>query len=763
VIDRTAARVALRHRCSAAGLAALVAVAGLVLSCSAAAALAWNSRDNAQAQMDRRSALAEEAVTAETRRYVDVLRSTAAAAGAFTELTAAKFGEIAAALPSMRLAGATSLAFLVPASDAQVSDVQALWRQRGAKNLVLDTKGSGREHIFSIFSVPLDGSTAPASGIDVSQSAEPTAALTEARRSGHATVSETYHLLRDANLPPAQRQLSFVLSAPVHHDVAGVREFRGWVLMGLRGQDFATTTLRRVSQQLLDITLIAPNAAQQSTVVATLRAPVTGARDLSRSLIVPVANRQWTLQVAANGRRLPGATSGLPTAIAVGGTAFTGLLTVLVFVLATGRRRAHAQVKAATAGLVGAEATARAEHALLTAVLESISDGVGVVDEHGEFLLHNPAAKAMLGVGEDVGGVENWQAHYGIYLSDGRTPFPAEQLPLARALAGERIDQQEMVIRNPGRPDAMMISVSAQPLRARDRPGAVAVFHDITARKQAEAELQNELARRLASEAELREFAGVVAHDLNAPLAAVCGYAEVLRDDLQAGLAAEPTVDKILAGVARMRDLIDDLLTYTTARDGACHLQPVDLQAVVSAVITERTDHLRAAARTGGGGLFPDIYTGPLPSVTADPAMLRQLLDNLIGNALKYTVPGQPARVDISAHARDGDTTVRVEIADRGIGIPPGEHEQVFSSFHRAHASHSYTGTGLGLAICQRIIDRHGGRIGVTDNPGGGSRFWFTLNAASDSRHPSEGEAAPQQGPAFISAEADEASDPRRR
>nr|WP_239320528.1 ATP-binding protein [Planomonospora parontospora] len=107
--------------------------------------------------------------------------------------------------------------------------------------------------------------------------------------------------------------------------------------------------------------------------------------------------------------------------------------------------------------------------------------------------------------------------------------------------------------------------------------------------------------------------------------------------------------------------------------------------------------------------------------------MIRQLLTNLIGNAIKYTPPGHAAHVDITG-TRTGDGRVCVEIADRGIGIPPGEHQAIFAGFHRAATG--YTGTGLGLAICQRIVERHGGTITATDNPGGGARFTFTLPTA---------------------------------
>jgi signal transduction histidine kinase len=179
-----------------------------------------------------------------------------------------------------------------------------------------------------------------------------------------------------------------------------------------------------------------------------------------------------------------------------------------------------------------------------------------------------------------------------------------------------------------------------------------------------------------------------------------------------------------------MSRLINDLLAYTTARDAPLSLQPVDLHAVAAQIIWQRTNHLR-----GAGTPMPDISLGPLPSVTADPSMIRHLLDNLIGNGLKYVPTGESAHLDITADRRpDGWTDV--EVADRGIGIPDAAKPYVFDTFYRANHDTDHPGTGLGLAICRRIVDRHGGTIGVTDNPGGGTRFRFALPPVDRTIHP---------------------------
>jgi signal transduction histidine kinase len=188
---------------------------------------------------------------------------------------------------------------------------------------------------------------------------------------------------------------------------------------------------------------------------------------------------------------------------------------------------------------------------------------------------------------------------------------------------------------------------------------------------------------------------------------------------------ARTALDRVMRTVDRMAALIDTLLAYTTSRDAPLRRCTVALGPLVDDVIQGRTGHLRP-----GSGPAPDIYVGDLPEVDADPGMLRHVVDNLIGNALKYVPAGRGARIDVTAE--DGpDGWTRVEIADRGIGIPDEDKPSIFESFHRARTAAGYAGTGLGLAICRRIVERHGGVIGVSDNPGGGARFHFTLPLAA--------------------------------
>jgi signal transduction histidine kinase len=698
-------------------LAANVLIVGLTATLLTAGTLRADRHDSAARVMDQRTSVARVAVAGEAGRYRDLLQAVAAGLGTNARLTAGDFRAATAPLAAAGLLGASSVAYVVPARTGEVAATQAFWRDRGATGLRLAPSGSHAEHYFSIFQRSLTAAATPVRpGLDVAPSAEGTAALTESRRTGRPVVSDTYVLLRDRGLPPDRQQLSFLFAAPIYvaATVPGqYPEFRGWVAMGLRGQDFLGSVLGTASQGLLDGELYATNGDGRRVRVAAYDA--RGGRDLTRVATFPVADRQWTLVTAAAAANLPGAHTSMPMIVLAGGLSITVMLAFLVWVLATGRSRARAQVLVATAELRAAERESRRQAGLLGAIMASLGDGVGVVDEHGVFLLHNPAAKALLGVPDDVDGPADWQAHYGLFRPDGHTPFPVEEMPLVRALRGEASDGVEMLIRNDQRPDGILVSVDGRPLdaNAAGRHGAVAVFHDIT-----------ELRRY---ETDLAVFAGVVAHDLKAPLAVIRGHCETASDELADApdgpevFAARHALGRIADNADRMAALIDTLLAYTTSRDAPLKLGTVRLGPLVAEVIEHRIEAPRPA-----GAPPPDCYLGPLPDVWGDAAMLRHVVDNLIGNALKYVPAGRSARVDVTAGPGQPGWT-RIEIADRGIGIPDEDKANIFESFHRARTAAGYAGTGLGLAICRRIMERHGGTIGVSDNPGGGTRFHFTL------------------------------------
>jgi light-regulated signal transduction histidine kinase (bacteriophytochrome) len=169
-------------------------------------------------------------------------------------------------------------------------------------------------------------------------------------------------------------------------------------------------------------------------------------------------------------------------------------------------------------------------------------------------------------------------------------------------------------------------------------------------------------------------------------------------------------------GVQRMQNLIQDLLAYSRVGTRGRRMAPTDCEKVLQGALA----NLRLAIKETGAVVTHD----PLPTVTGDEAQLVQLLQNLIGNALKFRGDRKP-QIHVSACPYERHTLFSVR--DNGIGIEPQYLERIFVIFQRLHGREKYPGTGIGLALCKRIVERHGGRIWVESKPGEGSTFYFTL------------------------------------
>lgn len=243
------------------------------------------------------------------------------------------------------------------------------------------------------------------------------------------------------------------------------------------------------------------------------------------------------------------------------------------------------------------------------------------------------------------------------------------------------------------------------------RIGTIETIRDITAIKEAEANLAR-------SNSELEQFAYVASHDLQEPLRKIAGFTELLANRYKGKLdeKAESYMEYIVDGATRMRSLINDLLKYSRIMRSSRELEDTDCSAVLSGVLRD----IELAAKESNA----EIVCGPLPTIQADRKQLGQLFQNLIGNAIKYR-GAAPPRITITAIRQQGNWLFSV--GDNGIGIAPEFYERIFAIFQRLHTRAEYPGTGIGLAICQKIVERHGGKIWVESTAGKGSTFFFTI------------------------------------
>jgi PAS domain S-box-containing protein len=365
-------------------------------------------------------------------------------------------------------------------------------------------------------------------------------------------------------------------------------------------------------------------------------------------------------------------------------------------------------------------------------ILNSAGEGICGLDGEGKVTFANPAAAKMLAtkVSELVG--KTAQAVFPNLVPGGNVAGAGEGNQPS-VVTVTRTDQTRFTaeyVRTPIRENERII-------------GEVLMFKDITERKRSEESLAQKAAELARSNAELEQFAFVASHDLQEPLRKIQAFGDRLKAkcdavNLQDG---RDYLDRMQNAAARMQTLIYDLLTFSRVISRNEPFVPVDLKRVTQEVISD----LEVRIEKSGA----KIELGDLPTIEADAPQMRQLLLNLIGNALKFHAPGKSPVVQVSArmisaaagakgsaggevtgHAA-GTTCCELTVKDNGIGFDEKYLDRIFAVFQRLHGRQEYEGTGIGLAVCRRIVDRHGGRITAHSKPGEGATFIVTLPASA--------------------------------
>jgi PAS domain S-box-containing protein len=363
------------------------------------------------------------------------------------------------------------------------------------------------------------------------------------------------------------------------------------------------------------------------------------------------------------------------------------------------------------------EAALSDAEARFTGIISVSSDAIVSVDESQRIIFFNQGAEQVFGYKAaevlhqplDLLIPERFRPdHAAQLLSFGQSPIAARRMGERGQIAGLRKGGEIF----PADASISKYLIGGQRIYT-------AVLRDVTERQRAEEALAKQAEELARSNADLEQFAYVASHDLQEPLRMVASYTQLLARRYQNQLDEDAAefIGYAVDGVRRMQSLINDLLAYSRVGTRGGVFTPTDVNAVLARVLVSLGPSIEEQDAV--------VMSDELPVVDADAGHLEQLLQNLIGNAIKFRLPDVPPHVHVSA-ARSEDEWV-FSVRDNGIGIDPEFVDRIFVIFQRLHNRTEYPGTGIGLAICKKIVERHGGRIWLESAAGQGSTFFFSI------------------------------------
>jgi two-component system, LuxR family, sensor kinase FixL len=363
-------------------------------------------------------------------------------------------------------------------------------------------------------------------------------------------------------------------------------------------------------------------------------------------------------------------------------------------------------------------------------VLNSAGEGIYGLDQNGKTTFVNPAAAKLTGwsVEEMVGKLE--MDIFQRQVPDGPANGAANGHTEVNG-SEENVLAEHIFRRRDG--TSFPVEYHRTPIMETNRMvGAVIIFRDITERKRAEESISRKAAELARSNAELEQFAYVASHDLQEPLRKIQAFGGRLKTKVEAAKIEDGRdyLDRMLNAAARMQRLISDLLTFSRVLSSSKPFVQVDLGDLVREVLSDMEVTIEQSKAK--------VEFEGLPMIEGDPTQLRQILQNLISNSIKFQPPGQAPEVRIEAqvltrpfscvkHPTPDDQVCELSLKDNGIGFDEKYLDKVFAVFQRLHGRSEYDGTGVGLAVCRRIVDRHGGTITAKSKLGEGATFVVAL------------------------------------
>ncbi len=374
-----------------------------------------------------------------------------------------------------------------------------------------------------------------------------------------------------------------------------------------------------------------------------------------------------------------------------------------------------------------AENTITEQKELLQSILDSCSDAVIVADSSGAIILRNPVAVHDNAASPTTVLDEKYPQMRGLYKNDGKTLFKTDELPLARALRGESANGLEMYMRPPDGGEPRWVLAAGGPLinKKDEKRGGVVFLRDITERKQLEHDLNDaKLVAQAANQAK-SEFLANMSHEIRTPMNGIIGMTDLT---LETELSQEQRefLGMVKSSADSLLLLLNDILDFSKIEAGKLDFETIDFRLRDS--LDDMLKALALQAQKKGLELACSVLPDVPDGLRGDPTRFRQIMVNLLGNAIKFTSKGEVLIQVETQDVTEDEVVLHFAVGDTGVGIPLEKQQLIFEAFTQTDSSttRKYGGTGLGLAISSRLVNHMGGRIWVESQPGRGSTFHFT-------------------------------------
>ncbi|MDQ3494287.1 MAG: CHASE domain-containing protein [Pseudomonadota bacterium] len=622
--------------------------------------------------------------------------------------------------PSMQ-----GLGFAEHLKPAGLVELQLQLRDSGQGLFELRPRGLRESYGPILYLEPQTPDNLAAIGYDMFSEPMRAQAMATARDQGETRMTRGVHLVQDADRPEALGVLMyspFYRAGVVPATIQGRREaFTGWVYAPFRMREFAAHALHELPQpialQIVDVTdgapqLLYPIADDEAVFVRDGSA-------LWHVIEREFYGRKWRIEFQSPpaDTNLAARLTSLQMTLAVG-----LLASLLLFAVALSLARTQAQAQRIAARL--SESHRRSELRFRNA-LQFSPIGQALLDRDGRILEANSALADILHSSpEQLAGTV-----FPAYFMDGK--WDLSERGELRVIGTGVYQATRELRRSDGEHRHLRVTFAPVPGETGTTVDGLVQVEDVTDQLRAEAQvnaLNRTLEARVAlrtrelrqANEELQSFAYSVSHDLSAPLRSIDGFSRLLSERY-ADVIDEPGrgyLGRVRAATARMSDLIDALLKMSRLSRGALDLATLDLSSLAEEIVAE--------LRTGEPGREVEVAIVPGLRASGDPALVHNLLLNLLGNAWKFSRDARPARIEFGLEADDGEMRT-FHVRDNGAGFAQDYVDKLFRPFQRLHSQNEFAGHGIGLASVKRIVERHGGRISAEGAPGKGATFRFSL------------------------------------